>query len=102
MTILKSLKLLLKFHNTKNFLVLLKKKMKYSKKIVDKTSNCICVTDKRKIDILLKMDASQYTNLGLDSTAKEKEQVRSNSNYIYQKIKEIDEALGDSFLKHQD
>tara|TARA_R110002074_G_scaffold22943_6_gene69677 strand:- start:107 stop:253 length:147 start_codon:yes stop_codon:yes gene_type:complete len=48
------------------------------------------------------MDASQYANLGLDSTAKEKEQVRSNSHYIYQKIKEIDEALGDSFLKHQD
>ena len=76
--------------------------MKYSKKIVDKTSNCICVTDKRKVDLLLALDASQYSNLGLDSTAKEKEQVRSNSNYIYQKIKEIDEALGDSFLKHQD
>tara|TARA_R110000751_G_scaffold193949_2_gene299419 strand:- start:3693 stop:3923 length:231 start_codon:yes stop_codon:yes gene_type:complete len=76
--------------------------MKYSKKIVDKTSNCVCVTDKRKVDILLAMDASQYTNLGLDSTKKEKEQVRSNSRYIYKTIKKIDEPLGVLFLKHQD
>ena len=76
--------------------------MKYSKKIVDKTSNCICVTDKRKVDILLKMDASQYANLGLDSTKKEKQQVRSNSRYIYKTIKKIDSALGESFLRHQD
>tara|TARA_R110000824_G_scaffold83110_1_gene208227 strand:- start:788 stop:1018 length:231 start_codon:yes stop_codon:yes gene_type:complete len=76
--------------------------MTYSKKRIDKTSNCICITDKRKVDILLAMDSSQYANLGLDSTKAEKEQVRKNSRYIYKIIKKIDNALGESFLRHQD
>lgn len=74
----------------------------YSKKQIDKILSCVCITDKKKIDRLLKMDSTQYTNLGINSTKAEKETVRKNSRYIYKTIKKIDNALGESFLRHQD
>ena len=55
-----------------------------------------------KIDRLLEMDATQYTNCGKDSTKKEIELVRKNSKYIYKTIKKIDNSLGSMFLKHLD
>ena len=76
--------------------------MLYSKKRIDKILNCICVSDKGKVDILLKMDAAQYTNLGNTSTKTEKELVKKNSRHIYRAIKSLDNSLGESFLSHQD
>ena len=92
---------MLLFGNSKRFCTFKKKKM-YSKKQIDKILSCVCITDKKKIDRLLRMDSTQYTNLGITSTKKEKQQVRSNSRYIYKTIKKIDTALGESFLRHQD
>lgn len=53
---------------------------------------------KRKVDELLKMDCSQYTNLGIDSTKEEKNNVKKNSKRIYRVIKEIDKEIGERLL----
>ncbi len=58
-------------------------------------------TDKRKVDTLLEIDATAYTNLGIDSTKKEREQTRRDSRFIYRAIKSIDEDLGRKLLINQ-
>lgn len=58
-------------------------------------------SDKKKIDTLLEIDATMYTNLGTDSTKKEKEQTRKNSRFIYRAIKSIDENLGKELYVNQ-
>lgn len=57
---------------------------------------------KERTDKLLKLDCEMYTNLGTDSTKKEKHQVKTNSKYIYKAIKGIDEASGDMLLSSLD
>ena len=44
---------------------------------------------KRKVDELLRIDSYMYTNLGLDSTKKEKAEVKSISKKIYRAIASI-------------
>lgn len=46
-------------------------------------------TVKRKVDELLKMDSNMYTNLGIDSTKKEKAEVKGISKKIYKAIASI-------------
>lgn len=58
-------------------------------------------TDKRKVDTLLEIDATAYTNLGIDSTKTEREQTRRDSRFIYRAIKSIDEDLGHKLLINQ-
>ncbi len=58
-------------------------------------------TDKRKVDTLLEIDATAYTNLGIDSTKTEREQTRRDSRFIYRAIKSIDEELGRKLLINQ-
>jgi len=53
---------------------------------------------REKIDELLKMDCSQYTKLGIDSTKEEKNNVKKNSKRIYRVIKQIDKETGDRLL----
>ena len=57
---------------------------------------------KERIDALLEQDAIMYSNLGLDSTKADKEQVKKNSRAIYKAIKDLDEATGKLLLQHQD
>tara|TARA_R110002096_G_scaffold354789_1_gene547987 strand:- start:875 stop:1105 length:231 start_codon:yes stop_codon:yes gene_type:complete len=76
--------------------------MKYSQDKVDKIYNYTTISDRDKIDKLLQIDATQYTNCGSDSTKKEREIVKKNSTYIYKTIKKINQTLGETFLKHQD
>jgi len=59
-------------------------------------------TVKERIDELLKMDATQYTNLGSDSTKAEKTEVKKNSKVIYKAIKDLDEYTGKLLLEHLD
>ena len=75
--------------------------MKYSQEEVDKIYYTT-ISDRDKIDKLLQIDATQYTNCGSDSTKKEREIVKKNSTYIYKTIKKINQTLGETFLKHQD
>ena len=55
-------------------------------------------TDKRKVDALLEIDATAYTNLGIDSTKTEIERTKKDSRFIYRAIKSIDEKLGKELL----
>ena len=59
-------------------------------------------TVKERIDLLLEMDATQYTNLGSDSTKTEKTDVKKNSKVIYRAIKDLDEYTGKLLLEHLD
>ena len=58
-------------------------------------------SDKRKIDALLEIDATMYTNLGIDSTKTDRENTRRDSRFIYRAIKSIDELLGKELLINQ-
>lgn len=58
-------------------------------------------SDKRKIDALLEIDATAYTNLGTDSTKTQVENTRRDSRFIYRAIKSIDETLGKELLVNQ-
>lgn len=58
-------------------------------------------SDKKKVDALLEMDATAYTNLGTESTKTEREQTRRDSRFIYRAIKSIDERLGKELLHNQ-
>ena len=59
-------------------------------------------TVRERIDQLLEMDATQYTNLGSDSTKAEKSEVKKNSKVIYKAIKDLDEYTGKLLLEHLD
>jgi len=58
-------------------------------------------SDKRKIDALLEIDATMYTNLGIDSSKTDRENTRRDSRFIYRAIKSIDELLGKELLINQ-
>jgi transcription elongation factor Elf1 len=52
------------------------------------------LSKKEKIDKLLKMDCSLYTNLGVESIKEEKDVVKQISDMIYKGIASIDEEVG--------
>lgn len=54
--------------------------------------------DKKKVDTLLQMDCSMYTNLGTDSPRLEKDAVTNKSRKIYEAIQKVDHSMGSSFL----
>lgn len=74
--------------------------MEYKYEDVEKVLNFSSWNDKKKIDELFRIDCYMYTNLGLDSTEKERKDVERKSMYIYRAIKKIDPQLGDK-LMHQ-
>ena len=55
-----------------------------------------------RVSELLHLDAIQYTNLGIDSKKYEKDKVKSDSKFIYKKIKGISEHDGNLLLNHLD
>ena len=55
-----------------------------------------------RINQLLELDATMYTNLGSDSTKAEKLEVKKNSRIIYRAIKDLDLETGKLLLQHQD
>ena len=55
-----------------------------------------------RTDKLLKLDCSEYTTLGSDSTKAEKLEVKKNSKFIYKQIRGIDEVSGNLLLKALD
>lgn len=67
-------------------------------KIAENFNNSI----KERIDQLLEMDATMYTNLGSDSSKAEKAEVKKNSKVIYRTIKDLDEYTGKLLLEHLD
>ena len=55
-----------------------------------------------RINQLLELDATMYTNLGSDSTNAEKQEVKKNSRIIYRAIRDLDLETGKLLLQHQD
>ena len=55
-----------------------------------------------RINQLLELDATMYTNLGSDSTKAEKQEVKKNSRISYRAIKDLDFDTGKLLLQHQD
>lgn len=76
--------------------------MDYTTNDIDKILEFKTWSDRRKIDELLRMDCEMYTNLGIDSTKKEKSEVTKNSRRIYKAIKTIDKKMGQTFLLAMD
>ncbi len=76
--------------------------MDYTINDIDKILEFKTWSDRRKIDELLRMDCEMYTNLGIDSTKKEKSEVTKNSRRIYKAIKTIDQRMGHTFLLAMD
>ena len=76
--------------------------MDYTTNDIDKILEFKTWSDRRKIDELLRMDCEMYTNLGIDSTKKEKSEVTKNSRRIYKAIKTIDQKMGQTFLLAMD
>jgi hypothetical protein len=72
------------------------------RRLADKIINDFNLTVKDRSDELLKLDAIQYTNLGLDSSKTEKKEVKANSKYIYKKIEEIDPESGKHLITSMD
>ncbi len=70
--------------------------------LAEKIANDFNRTEKEKTDDLLRLDAIQYTNLGIDSKQFEKNKVKSDSKFIYKKIKTIDQQLGDQLIVAMD
>jgi hypothetical protein len=72
------------------------------RRLADKIISDFNLTVKDRTDELLKLDAIQYTNLGLDSSKTEKNEVKANSKYIYKQIKEIDPESGKILITSMD
>eukprot|EP01047_Picozoa_sp_COSAG01_P033866 COSAG01_NODE_2511_length_7543_cov_331.649785_13_plen_64_part_01 len=64
--------------------------MGYTINDIDKIIEFKSWSDKKKIDELLRLDCSQYTNLGLESSKSQREEVKKNSRKIYKLIKKVD------------
>mgnify|MGYP000498022476 CR=1 FL=1 len=58
--------------------------------------------NKCKIDYLLHVDAIMYSNLGADSTQRDRDRVKRKSRKIYNNIKKIDREIGERFLSSMD
>lgn len=71
-------------------------------KFIDKILGYKTWSERRKIDALLEYDCGLYTNLGLESTKKERTETKRKSRAIYKAIKAIDKKEGDRFLYHLD
>jgi hypothetical protein len=57
---------------------------------------------KERTDELLKLDCDMYTNLGIDSTLQERQEVKKNSKDIYSCIRGINEETGKLLLEYMD
>jgi len=70
--------------------------------LADKIISDYNLTVKEKTDNLLKLNAIQNSNLGIDSLKAEKVKVKSDSKYIFKQIQTIDNKLGSGFIKSMD
>lgn len=72
--------------------------MKDIKQLAEQIATDFQLSIKERTDALLRLDCDMYTNLGVDSLKKDKEEVKKNSKHIYKQIKGIDETSGNMLL----
>lgn len=72
------------------------------RKLAEKIALDFQLSVKEKTDAILELDATQYTNLGIDSTKTEKKKVKSDSKYLYKLIKNFNVDDGNLLLNHMD
>lgn len=73
--------------------------MDYKYDDIEKILGFTTWSEKRKIDELFRIDAILYTNLGSDSTDKERVSVERKSKRIYKEISKIDPVIGSELLR---
>lgn len=73
--------------------------MEYNYNDIEKVLGFTSWSDKKKIDQLFKIDSDLYTNLGSDSTEKERASVERKSKRIYKEISKIDPVIGSELLR---
>lgn len=71
-------------------------------KLIEKILGYKTWSDRKKIDALLEYDCNMYTNLGIDSTKTQVENVKRNSRAIYRAISKVNPKVGKDFLWHMD
>jgi hypothetical protein len=76
--------------------------MEYTLNDIDKIIGFKSWSVEKKIDELLRLDCTQYTNLGKESSKSQREEVKKNSRKIYKLIRKVDKELGDKFLRVMD
>ena len=73
--------------------------MEYNYEDIEKVLGFTSWSDKKKIDELFRIDAILYTNMGLDSTDKERASTERKSKKIYKEISKIDPVVGSELLR---
>lgn len=73
--------------------------MEYKYNDIEKILGFTSWSNKRKMDELFKIDSDLYTNLGSDSTDKERVSVERKSKRIYKEISKIDPVIGSELLR---
>jgi len=72
--------------------------MEYTVNDIEKIISFTSWNTRKKIDELLRIDCYMYTNLGIDSSSKERTTASKNSRKIYRAIKNLDYKIGNDFL----
>ena len=72
------------------------------RKLAEKIAIDFQLSVKERTDAILQLDATQYTNLGIDSTKTEKNKVKSDSKHLYRLIKSFNVTDGNLLLNHMD
>jgi hypothetical protein len=76
--------------------------MDYKYEDIDKIIDFKSWSSRRKIDELLRIDCTMYTNLGIDSNKTEREDTKKRSRAIYRAISKIDKEVGKNLIYHMD
>ena len=76
--------------------------MDYKSTDIDKILSFKSWSAKKKVDTLLQIDCEMYTNLGSESSPKERTTTKQISTRIYRAIKDVNHAIGECLLKAMD
>jgi len=74
----------------------------YNYNDIDKILDFKSWSNRKKIDELLRIDCTMYTNMGTDSNKTERENTKKRSRLIYRAISKIDKEVGKSLIYHMD
>jgi hypothetical protein len=76
--------------------------MEYKYQDINKIASYKTWPGRKKVDTLLFIDCTLYTQLGIDSSIKEKKETKLKSKNIYKAIGKINPQLGKLFLQSMD